>query len=1768
MNKKYRRITAYLLMILVLLQFFVKETKVVQAENESALSILSVMATTESGEAVTKVFKEEPFFLMYEVLEKEGVNFVEEGQPQPLGRIPAPFLIEEDQEVPVVIEGEDNTSLGTVYVKKDGTLSLSMNRSGGGEKEKPSFGVFSVKVSLSSEMKPGSYVVPVPLSGEVFGQVNLEVFEGKPVPEDPSLELVLEEGVVKEAVEEEKMEESLEGILAAPTEEESSTEEPLSEEMPTAGADNPLSDVRLELSTHIKDKVVYFTGEEVFFYLDVDLSAITEGIDSPELVLRIPKKYVQSLKASDLSAQDSKVISVVEEDFLITYKLTSLTGGMTLRVPFSVTTHNGNTPDGYVLPVEGVLKQGPDQVVKTASLSVSYAVYKPNLQKSIRAGSYYTSTDGVSVFAGVSDEADPSLISSKTGTYVSFIYQIVPKPGTTYPSSNTGGRNYSSYTITDYVPEGAVFDKEANLGWVYDEVTREAVFTGVGNSLLSYFGVLYNSPVLKLRFPSQPVNTDFVNKAKLSAVPLDKTEEESLLIREDDIKFRLNTTVRKFTVSKNRMHPLQIIDDLREKSKVYGFNLTVNNTEMELPLENFTIRDYGLDERMKFTRVEIPRSLAYEGLLEVVVKDAQGVETLLDRDISVKDAAYVRDVPEETEEIILRSQAGGVLPFNSSFTMRTYVTFKDPASVKYSDKAVENYLYNYMEVKGAYKGVGGELSALSSSFYELIPYKPQVYLSKTRTSSSISYFMGEEVQFTLTGWMSGSGKILPGDEFQGEKIVDLLPPGIEYVPGSGSVYYHYHLPRRDYIDTVPEVVYNYKGTGLTALIWSFLRPVEGIPYEGFGNLALFNLYYRVKVTKYAAEGTNTNSAWLTWTNNDKIFPLNAKKDQYDIDGDGNVEELFSSTQNAFRFIPPKELILTKKVKGSLDDLYLLPPSTGGNELGTEGVYELQVYNNSIVDISTLGFLDVLPHVGDEMGVPDREGNPIPRGSQFPVSLTGPVTVPSKFTAYYSSTSPLKDLEAYYAGDHWSLEVSDYSAVKAVKIVLTQGVLKTGQKVSFYVPYEVPLDTDLKTGMVATNSFMGTVNTKNFFETNAVSTALYRYEVDGYLFNEEDGDGVFQEEEGVFSDYIVELTDEKGNPVLDPDGNPVTTRTDEKGYYHLDVFREGTYKIRVKTPEGYEITTLKEEENLGSHLEPDGSTKAFPLNRENLKARKNAGFLGVLSDMAFTKSLKEGQLVLGNTLLYSFSLKNTGTVSLRGVKITDALEGISDLKNYKADEEPVDSLEGLVLSPGSTLTAEASYEVTQKDVDRGFVLNHAEAAAYDKEGKELKKEAKVRVEGELLPEITLTKTSEESSFKEKEEVLHFTLVAENTGNVTLYGVEIEDLLPDLFDVSFTLRNKEGETLGSSPVNGEVMLLPGEALIMKASYRVTQKDADQGEILNRAVATAYRHDPGALEPEEENDKVADEAELTIKGTGTSSLSFEKTVDRKELLAGDLLTYTFTLKNTGERTLKDLRIVDGLQGLSELFDIQVDEHPIENLKGLSLLPGEVLKAKASYLVTQKDVDAGILVNEAVATALDPQGEKLEAKSTAVLTAEGVPYLTIRKTSDKTKFDHLGEEIRFTVEAKNQGAVTIKKVLLADHLPNLYDVTVSQLTEGGEVLTEDVKNGEVTLLPGQSLRLTASYKVTEEDLEAKELINYAEVTGEDPKGEKLFASDKVTLKKEQGEIGEQEEVSTLPSTGSAKEYWPLLGLILLLGGGGYFGSLLLKSERRKRERRGARPW
>ncbi|MBK1442818.1 DUF11 domain-containing protein, partial [Parapedobacter sp. ISTM3] len=83
-----------------------------------------------------------------------------------------------------------------------------------------------------------------------------------------------------------------------------------------------------------------------------------------------------------------------------------------------------------------------------------------------------------------------------------------------------------------------------------------------------------------------------------------------------------------------------------------------------------------------------------------------------------------------------------------------------------------------------------------------------------------------------------------------------------------------------------------------------------------------------------------------------------------------------------------------------------------------------------------------------------------------------------------------------------------------------------------------------------------------------------------------------------------------------------------------------------------------------------------------------------------------------------------------------------------------------------------------------------------------------------------------------------------------------------------------------------------------------------------------------------------------------------------AGDVITYTFEATNTGNVTLSGVAVTDGLAGLSSLT------YTWPGTAGV-LLPGQSATATATYTITQGDVDAGEVSNQAVATGIIPGGD-----------------------------------------------------------------------------------------------------------------------------------------------------------------------------------------------------
>src|SRR5699024_905098 len=118
-------------------------------------------------------------------------------------------------------------------------------------------------------------------------------------------------------------------------------------------------------------------------------------------------------------------------------------------------------------------------------------------------------------------------------------------------------------------------------------------------------------------------------------------------------------------------------------------------------------------------------------------------------------------------------------------------------------------------------------------------------------------------------------------------------------------------------------------------------------------------------------------------------------------------------------------------------------------------------------------------------------------------------------------------------------------------------------------------------------------------------------------------------------------------------------------------------------------------------------------------------------------------------------------------------------------DSISDADNITLEPGDVLVAEATYEVTQADVNANEVYNLAtvEGTPPPKENPEdpdnpteqdpVTDEDDAKVPSEHKPEISLEKSTEKQEVSKAGEVITYKFVVTNTGNVTLDNVKVDD-----------------------------------------------------------------------------------------------------------------------------------------------------------------------------------------------------------------------------------------------------------------------------------------------------------------------------------------------------------------------------------------------------------
>ena len=422
--------------------------------------------------------------------------------------------------------------------------------------------------------------------------------------------------------------------------------------------------------------------------------------------------------------------------------------------------------------------------------------------------------------------------------------------------------------------------------------------------------------------------------------------------------------------------------------------------------------------------------------------------------------------------------------------------------------------------------------------------------------------------------------------------------------------------------------------------------------------------------------------------------------------------------------------------------------------------------------------------------------------------------------------------------------------------------------------------------------------------------------------------------------------------------------------------------------------------------------------------------------------------VGDIITYTFTVTNTGNVTLTNVVIDDPLTGSVDL-----------AVSPSTLAPGDSGSASATYTATQTDIDNGQVDNTATATGYDPDNSPVSDQDDETVDGPAFdPGISLVKTADPQAYLGVGDIITYTFNVTNTGNVTLTDIVVNDPLTGSVD------------LAVSPST----LAPGESGSATATYTTTQADVDNGQVDNTATATGY--DPG-------DNPVYDQDDETIEGPKQEpEITLTKTADPEVYLTvGDVITYTFSVENTGNITISNLVIDDPLTGSVDL--------PVSPS---TLAPGEIGLASATYIITQTDVDDGQVVNTATATGEAPGGDPVEDDDDEIVEGpKQAPDITLVKSASPDVFLTVGEEITYTFTVTNTGNVTLTDVVINDPLTETVDLSVSPST----------------LAPNEVGTASVTYTTTQADVDEGQIINIATATGEDPNGDPVEDEDEATV-------------------------------------------------------------
>ncbi|MHB8779055.1 MAG: DUF7507 domain-containing protein, partial [Anaerolineales bacterium] len=400
--------------------------------------------------------------------------------------------------------------------------------------------------------------------------------------------------------------------------------------------------------------------------------------------------------------------------------------------------------------------------------------------------------------------------------------------------------------------------------------------------------------------------------------------------------------------------------------------------------------------------------------------------------------------------------------------------------------------------------------------------------------------------------------------------------------------------------------------------------------------------------------------------------------------------------------------------------------------------------------------------------------------------------------------------------------------------------------------------------------------------------------------------------------------------------------------------------------------------------------------------------------------------VGAIITYTYTLRNTGNVSLTSPYAVADNKIVS--VNCSGAASP--------LAPAATTTCTAPYSITDKDIDKRSVVNQAAATAKFKTTTITSNNASATV---LTPPLVLAISVSPLTATLPNQAITYTFSVLNNSEFTANSLSVAD--------SRVTVNCPSTTLAA-----------GTSITCTGTYTVTQADLDAGGAISNS-AQAAANNGSSISSNTVTASVAITQTPALSATVSGAPS-QPTSPDLTLPAGTLITYTYTLTNTGNVTL------------SSPFSVTDDKTTITCSDQASMAPAGTKTCSGTYTITAADESAGSIINTGSASAVfGAQTVTSSPASFTVITYSGARF-SLAVTQNKPVVTPADLTITYTYTLTNTGGVTLSKPYTIT--ASLQSTLLIASTGGSNTTTPispDCTSAAASIAPGISTNCTYTY-------------------------------------------------------------------------------------------------